>query len=287
LLDVGMHTLAEIQARTYKSVDAWWTVLLVDPLAGRLVRRIAGHRWATPNRLTALAAAFSLAAAACFAGQGRGWLIAGAFLFHFGFVADCMDGKIARLTGTGSLFGAWFDFMSGRLRTMLCAAALMGGQYARTGQARYLWLAALVIALDLLRYLNAGQLARIRAAMEAEPGGTGGPLLVPAQVSRRGRVKAALRRRRIRVHLMSGVEFQMFVFIVGPLVGSIVGTTLVAGVLLAAFEAHLVHLMWRATRQHAEWISPSRTHLVLQADESNPYEFQPERQLAVAAGQLR
>ena len=280
-----MHTLAEIRARTYKSLDAWWTVLLVDPLAGRLVCRIAGHRWATPNRLTALATVLSLAAAACFAGQGRGWLIAGALLFHLGFVADCMDGKIARLTGTGSLFGAWFDFMSDRLRAVLCAAALMGGQYARTGQARYLWLAALVIALDLLRYLNAGQMARIRAAMRATAPDDAGPAMVSARVSGPGRLKAALRRRRIRVHLVSGIEFQMFVFIVGPLTGWIVGSTLVAGALLVAFEAHLVRLLWRATRQHAGRLDPGRrAHPVLQAEEPSPYAFPAEP--LVAAGRL-
>src|SRR3954468_14943381 len=144
-----MHSLAEVRARTYKSLDAWWTVLLVDPYAGHLVRFAAARRWITPNRLTALATVFGLAAADCFAGAGRPWLIAGAVLFHLGFVADCVDGKLARLRGTGSLFGAWFGFMADRLRVVLCAAALMGGQYARTGQVRYLWLAVLVVAVDL------------------------------------------------------------------------------------------------------------------------------------------
>ncbi|MFL5286419.1 MAG: hypothetical protein ACJ8AW_36945, partial [Rhodopila sp.] len=39
-------TLQEIRERTYKPRDAWWTVLLVDPLAARLVRRgAAGQQW--------------------------------------------------------------------------------------------------------------------------------------------------------------------------------------------------------------------------------------------------
>jgi hypothetical protein len=104
-----------------------------------------------------------------------------------------------------------------------------------------------VIALDLLRYLNAGQMSRVRAVMEADPG------YPVAQSEGRARLKAWLRRRRIRVHLVSGVEFEMFVFIVAPLTGWFVPITLVAGALLAAFEVRLVLLLWRATRRHAAW----------------------------------
>ncbi|NMO57383.1 CDP-alcohol phosphatidyltransferase family protein [Actinoplanes sp. TBRC 11911] len=247
-----MYSLAEIQRRTRKPLDAWWTVLLVDPVAGRLVRFAARYRWITPNRLTALAAVVGLGAAACFAGQSRGWLVLGAVLFHLGFVADCVAGRIARLRGGGSLFGAWFDFMFDRVRAVLCALALMGGQYRRTGETVFVWLAALVIALDLLRYLNAGQMSRIRAVMRADPGYPTG------ERAGRDRVTAWLRRRRIRVHLVSGVEFEMFVFVVAPLTGWIAGVTLTAGALLAAFEVRLVVLLWQATRRHAAWTAARR-----------------------------
>ena len=61
-------------------------------------------------------------------------------LFHLSFVIDCMDGKIARLNGTGSVFGAWLDYVFDRLRVLVCTVALMGGQYARTGDFIYVWL---------------------------------------------------------------------------------------------------------------------------------------------------
>jgi hypothetical protein len=261
-------SLAEIRELTYKPVDAWWTVILVDPVASRLVRLVAPLRWVTPNRLTGLAMLLGLGAAVCFARQSHLWLVVGAALFHVGFVVDCMDGKIARLNGTGSLFGAWVDFMFDRLRAIICAVALMGGQYARTGDPVYLWLATGVVSLDLLRYLNSAQMGKIRAVIRQEQEQVSGPATgspVPGSVPRPGApqpdppmthkqwLKSLLRSRRIRTHLFSGIEFEMAVFIVGPLTGWVTGVSIVAGVLLAGFELRLVYFLWRATRRHARW----------------------------------
>jgi phosphatidylglycerophosphate synthase len=248
--------VAEIRERTYKQRDAWWTVLLVDPIAVHLVRFVAPYRWITPNLLSGLAFVFGLGAAACFAMQDRWWLVAGALLFHLSFVVDCMDGKVARLNGTGSLFGAWFDFIFDRLRVVLCVVALMGGQYARTGDVAWVWLAAAVIGLDLFRYVNGSQMAKIKATMRmtlAEARGTTAAVTAvddegetdePVQAGPAGspyeRVRNALLRRRIRIHLFSGVEFEMTVFIIGPLLGLVFWTSIVAGVLLLLFEALLV-----------------------------------------------
>ena len=127
-------TLDEVRAQTYKSRDAWWTVLLVDPLASRLVQLVSRFRSVTPNRLTMAAFLLGIGAAACFAMADRWWLVAGGLLFHLSFVVDCMDGKMARLNQNGSMFGAWFDFIFDRIRVVICTVALMGGQYERTGE---------------------------------------------------------------------------------------------------------------------------------------------------------
>jgi len=95
----------------------------------------------------------------------------------------------------------------------------MGGQYLHTGQIRYLWLLALVISCDLLRYLNAGQVTQLREAVEQAQSTygrkrsetLGGPAAA-APASLGGRVKASLAGRRIRTHLISGIEFEMAVF---------------------------------------------------------------------------
>jgi phosphatidylglycerophosphate synthase len=266
--------LAEIRERTYKKRDAWWTVLLVDPLASRLVRLVAPYRWITPNVLTVFATILGFGAAYCFWQQDHTWLIAGAVLFHLSFVVDCMDGKIARLNGTGSMFGAWFDFVFDRLRVILCAFALFGGQYQRTGEQIYLWLALGVVSTDLFRYLNSGQMSKIKTAMRARLAEVRGEAFRPAEaedVSGEAaddsgapttpmpddpqqatyiRARNWLLRRRIRMHLVSGIEFEMFVFIIGPLTGWVIGVSIVSIVLLLGMEAALVFKLWLATRRY-------------------------------------
>jgi phosphatidylglycerophosphate synthase len=284
-------SLAEIRERTYKDRDAWWTVWLVDPLASRLVRLVSPWRAVTPNRVTSGAFLLGIAAAACFSQQSRLWLIAGAALFHLSFVLDCMDGKIARLNGTGSVFGAWLDYVFDRLRVLVCTVALMGGQFARTQDMVYLWLGGLVIFLDMFRYLNALQMGKVKTDMKEQLAGAGekplfleevgtvhpaGAAATETAVGRDGverpvvdvygdfrsrfgkfvRLRNRLVGRRIRAHLFSGIEFQMFVFIVAPLTHMIIGVTLASAALLIAFELLLIYKLWSATKTFARQLAP-------------------------------
>jgi phosphatidylglycerophosphate synthase len=276
-------SLATIRERTYKRRDAWWTVWLVDPLASRLVWLVAPWRWVTPNRLTFGAFLVGLGSAYCFWQQDYMWLLAGAVLYHLSFVLDCMDGKIARLNGTGSLFGTWLDYVFDRLRVLACAIGLFGGQYMRTEEVIYPLLATLVIFMDMFRYLNALQMAKVKLSMKerlltaAQAVGAKKPEFVeetddeapvgPAESTRAQvdvhddfrtkfsffvRVRNLLLRQRIRAHVFSGIEFMMFVFIVGPLIGQIVVTTVVSSALLLAFEALLVYKLWTTTKTFAK-----------------------------------
>lgn len=259
-------SLQEIRERTYKPVDAWWTVLLVDPLASRLVRVVAPYKRITPNILTVIATLIGLVAAACFAQGSRWWLVLGAVLFHLSFVVDCMDGKIARLNGTGSNFGQWLDYVFDRVRVLACGFALMGGQYARTHHVIYLYLAAVVIFLDMFRYLNSLEMNKIRRGMKDQIAEFKQPLQGAAEITQaeaeaereaegeepeispKRRLGKWLRAHRIRTHLFSGIEYHMGVFIVGPLTGLIIPVTIASGALLIAFECFLIYKFWKATR---------------------------------------
>ena len=282
----------EIRERTYKSRDAWWTVLLVDPVAVHLVRFVAPYRWITPNLLSTLAFFVGLASAACFAMQDRWWLVAGALLFHLSFVIDCMDGKIARLNGTGTMFGIWFDFIFDRVRVVVCTVALMGGQYARTGDVAWIWLAAGVLGLDLFRYLNGSQMAKIKATMRLRLDEARGTTTVAAPVDDEGeteepvsagparspyeRVRNALLRHRIRIHLFSGIEFEMTVLIIGPLIGFVFWTSIVAGVLLLLFEALLVFRLWQLIgKWKADMAAAERKAAEREAAEGQPVRPEP------------
>ncbi|MZD10147.1 CDP-alcohol phosphatidyltransferase family protein [Streptomyces sp. SID5785] len=328
--------LREVRRITQKKRDAWWTVLLVDPLATPLVRLTARWTRITPNQITWGALLLGLVSAAFFAMGDWRWLIAGAVLYHLSFVLDCMDGKVARLTGQGSVFGAWLDYIFDRIRVMACAVALMAGQYHRTGELIYVWLAVVVVFLDGLRYINSLEIfktrhtmrkqikTRMRAARRAEneagiafmedllranpeadieqdlrtaaqdardedaaePQRTAGStaLAEAAAVSGTGtdaatagepgaedeprrkaqvvdlhqefrsrfpiylRFRSFMLRHRIRTHLVSGIEFQMAVFIVGPLIDQVVGATIAAGALLLVFELAIIYKLLLSTR---------------------------------------
>ncbi|WP_433329211.1 CDP-alcohol phosphatidyltransferase family protein [Spirillospora sp. CA-294931] len=235
-----------------KPKDAWWTVLLVDPVAVPLTRVLANRTAITPDQITVAAFLLGIGAAGCFAQGSALWLVAGAVLYHVAFVLDCCDGKIARLKGNGSPFGGWLDFMLDRVRDICCAAALAGGQYAVTGEAAYLWLGFAILALDMLRYLNGPKLARAGGQMREAIALAQGPrhAKAPGKPSRYVRVRDRLMAHRIRPHLFSGIEFQMAVFIVGPLTGLIIPVAAVAGALLLLFELVLVYRFWRLARAY-------------------------------------
>jgi hypothetical protein len=53
---------------------------------------------------------------------------------------------------------------------------------------------------------------------------------------------------RIRTHLVSGVEFQMAVFIIGPLTGAVLPVTVVAAALVLVFELAIIYKLYLSTR---------------------------------------
>lgn len=288
---MSRFTLAQVKEETYKAKDAWWTVFLVDPLAGRLVVWTANRTNITPNQLTLGAGVLGLLSALCFlapvwAGDtGWAWLVAGALLFHLSFVLDCMDGKIARLKGNGSIFGAWVDFVFDRIRFFGCVMTLLIGQWLVTDNPAYLIVAPVVVFFDLLRYLNGSQVAKTRKSMKqalAIASGDadrlrdyaiGAQAADPeddesaeserkASVPAKGlypRVRGALRRHRVRPHLFSGIEFEMFLCVLAPAtvlvafftpLNSLIIPVAVFSVLaLGFFEVVLVLRLWRETRR--------------------------------------
>ncbi len=314
-------TLEEVRERTCRARDSWWTVGMVDPLAVRLVRLIANHTSITPNQLTVASMFMGLGAAACFAVGIWPLLIAGAVLYYLCFLLDCMDGKLARLTDRESLFGSWMDYIFDRFRVLVCAIALMGGQYVLTGRVVFVWLALAVVFADMLRYLNALQVYKMRREMRShiagvleraratlsmlepdEGGADGRPMsdqgeqavlrhgisvleqILRAQAEKETRddrdagkqpdvrlpkvdlhqefrsrfpwyqrTWEFLRARRVRTHVVSGIEFQMAVFILAPLAAVassalVVWITAVVGVLLLAFESAIIYKLWLSTR---------------------------------------
>jgi phosphatidylglycerophosphate synthase len=105
-----------------KGRDCWWTVLVIDPIAGPLVRMVATVRWITPNVLTALSVVVAVAAAAAYA---LDQLAIGALLFQASFAADCMDGKLAHTRGVRNRYGHYVDAVGDALRFAACTGGLV------------------------------------------------------------------------------------------------------------------------------------------------------------------
>jgi phosphatidylglycerophosphate synthase len=278
------YSLNDVHA-TRKRRDSWWTVFLVDPVACRLTLFVANHTAITPNGLTRLSLILGMVSAVCF---GFGQLVAGALVFYVSFAVDCMDGKIARLKGTGTAFGLWLDYVGDRVRVVCCAAGLAFGQYVTTGDVAYILLGAGVAVLDLFRYVNAPQMKRVRevvkenrleqlaadaesAALTGLPESRESPESlknregldqeIPESIeratprasrsTRRGRrLGRFFARHRVRSHLISGIEFHAAVFVVAPLIGvaALLPVSIVAGVLLLLNEVFLIYRMWLFTR---------------------------------------
>lgn len=120
-----------------------WTRLVIDPVADPVAGGLVAVRGVTPNRVTAVSGLLGIAAVLCFA---TGRLRLGAVLFLLRFFADCVDGKVARLQGSGSERGAAFDVAT----DVVCvtgAYAALATWLAAGGHLEPAWAAALVAAV--------------------------------------------------------------------------------------------------------------------------------------------
>lgn len=107
--------------RAAKSIDAWWTVLVIDPVAIRMLPLLLRIEWVTPNLVTAVAFVVGAGAVTLFA---LGHLVAGALLYELRFFIDCLDGKIARVRAISSTAGAALDRTADSLSVPAAYAAL-------------------------------------------------------------------------------------------------------------------------------------------------------------------
>ena len=62
------------------------------------------------------------------------------------------------------------------------------------------------------------------------------------------KVRDVLLRHRIRMHLFSGIEFQMFIFIIAPIIGFIPEIILASSILLFLFELSIIYKLWLSTK---------------------------------------
>lgn len=119
------YTMAEIR-KTLKPIDAWWAVLVVDPLAIRITWLLANFTRISPNTVTVISLAINIAAALAFLKNN---LYLGAILFFLAFTLDAVDGKLARVTDRSSKFGQFLDIAADISGQFLVTFGLIMGSY--------------------------------------------------------------------------------------------------------------------------------------------------------------
>ena len=269
-----MYTMDDVRS-TYKKRDAWWTVFLVDPIASRMMLiNCQPHQYHAESYYGDCVHTGDFVGCLLFSGNPRLFDRRGPAVspqLHFRLHRR----EAFRLKGNGTMFGMWLDYMLDRARVALCSLALMTGQFLKTGEPLYIYLAFLIVLLDMTRYMNALHIFKIRSKMskevrktirqiygatqqeqseeQEEPVGERNSRVVDLNQhfkSRFGfylRVRDWLEKYRIRPHLFSGIEYQMFIFIIGPLVGLIVEMVIVSSVLLLLFELAILYKLWLST----------------------------------------
>jgi len=137
--------IGEVYRRTKKPKDILWNRFVARPLAAVLLVPLRATRVA-PNQVT-LATLIVFAAGAALLVLAPGWrmLVAAAAVIELSYVLDCVDGQLARLTGTSSPIGAHLDFLMDELKAFLLVAATGVRLWREDGRA--LWLVEAVVGL--------------------------------------------------------------------------------------------------------------------------------------------
>ena len=128
-----------------KDPDAWWTVLVVDPIALRLLPLLVDRRRITPDGLSIASMLLAGLGGLCFLNDA--WLL-GAVLFELHFLLDCLDGKLARVRRSQHPRGGFVDLACDLVGTSWCFAALGVASFAGHAHATL----ALVAACGYLAY---------------------------------------------------------------------------------------------------------------------------------------
>jgi hypothetical protein len=142
----------ELLLRTaVKPSDGFFTTFFVSPYSRRIARW-AATKGLTPNQVTSVSLIIGVVAAAAFATGERWGLVSGAVLLHLAFVADCVDGQLARFTRTFSSFGGWLDSIFDRTKEYIAYAGLAIGA-SRSGDPAW-FLACCAITLQTVRHMG-------------------------------------------------------------------------------------------------------------------------------------
>ncbi len=230
--------MMEVPETGAKKRDYWWTVLFTDPIAVPGVRFLMRRRWLSPDQLSVLAVVFGLCVGPAFALGTRWGLIAGGVLFQLAFIADCMDGKLARALGTGTARGEALDKIGDAFRRASASLGIVLYLFQTDDpgiENAYIFGGIYVVTAYFFFELSGGSEVRQEAWFKKDGAN---------QPSEHGGVARALARRRL-MPTPGMPDVQATAFVVGPLTGFVVPALWVATAMLVV--GILINL-WRLFR---------------------------------------
>jgi hypothetical protein len=107
--------------KSFHGREPWFNVFLLKFLTVGLTRILVNHTNTTPNFITGLSLLFGVASCYFFSCNN---IFLGSMSYLASYICDAIDGKIARLTGNFSKYGAWLDIFVDRVVFALVSIGL-------------------------------------------------------------------------------------------------------------------------------------------------------------------
>lgn len=225
--------------RACKPYDTLYTVVVVDPLV-RVTFPLVLSIGCSPNQITLFRLFLSLLIGVLFL---HGFALLGALGFLLWYFLDCIDGKLARLSGRSSLFGNWLDRTTDRVGVALILVT--EGLYLQSGGDPHAVAVSLAfVALWLLGITNAELLRQVRLAGGEKPGASPSHgVNTPEAEHLYRRIDDWLGKRRLGFALVGDVEW-LHLAVVGAAVLSSRRMIMLSGVLFFVQVVVLTIAFW-------------------------------------------
>lgn len=114
------YTYNEVK-ESFHNQESWLNVLLIKYITIPITFLVVNYTRVTPNIISAISLVFGIMSAFFYF---SGSLMLGAVFYIISYIFDAIDGKVARLTKTGKVYGAWLDIFIDRINLMLISTAI-------------------------------------------------------------------------------------------------------------------------------------------------------------------
>lgn len=116
----------KIVKESFHSEEPWVNVFILRYITLPLVYLMVNFTKITPNIISLLSVSFGICAAYFYATSS---IYLGAISYFISYIFDATDGKVARITKTGKIYGAWMDICIDRVNLVIITTAIAYNSY--------------------------------------------------------------------------------------------------------------------------------------------------------------